>query len=123
MERPLVGRSILIVEDEPLIALDVAEALISAGARVVTAGTLQEALSAAEEPNLSAAILDHGLKDGDSSQVCTRLMERNIPFVIYSGFSKLDGACRSGVLVTKPAHPQMLVITIEGLFHGRPILN
>jgi DNA-binding response OmpR family regulator len=123
MERPLVGRSILIVEDEPLIALDVGEALKSAGARVVAASTLSEALSAVEQSNLSAAVLDHGLKDGDSSQVCARLKERDIPFVIYSGFSKLDGACRSGVLVTKPAHPQVLVITIAGLLRGRPISN
>jgi DNA-binding response OmpR family regulator len=123
MERPLVGRSILVVEDEALIALDVGEALTSAGARVVMASTLSEALSAAGEPNLSAAILDHGLKHGDSSQVCTRLKERDIPFVIYSGFTKLDGACRSGVLVTKPAHPQVLVITIAGLLRGRPLAN
>jgi DNA-binding response OmpR family regulator len=118
MERPLVGRSILILEDEPLIALDVTEALKSAGARVIVAGTLPEALSPAEEPNLSAAVLDHGLNHGDSSQVCKRLKERDIPFVIYSGFSKLDGACGSGVLVNKPAHPQVLVVTIAGLLRG-----
>jgi DNA-binding response OmpR family regulator len=123
MERPLVGRSILIVEDEPVIALDIGEALKSAGARVVMAGTLPEALSVAEEPNLSAAVLDHGLMDGNSSQVCARLKERDIPFVIYSGFGKLDGACSSGVLVDKPAHPQVLVVTIAGLLRGRPISN
>jgi DNA-binding response OmpR family regulator len=90
---------------------------------LITAGTLSEALRAAEEVNLSAAVLDHGLHDCDSSQVCARLKERDIPFVIYSGFSKLEGACRSGVLVHKPAHPQVLVVTIAGLLRGRPISN
>jgi len=81
MNRPLVGRSILIVEDEPLIALDIRRSFEAAGARVVVMRTLQTALAAVEDPDLSAAILDHALGKDDSSQLCERLKERDIPFV------------------------------------------
>jgi CheY-like chemotaxis protein len=57
MDRPLVGRSILIVEDEPLIALDIQREFEAAGARVVLKRSLQSALVAVEEDAPSAAIL------------------------------------------------------------------
>lgn len=48
MERPkLKGRTILIVEDEPLIAIDIAEAFQKAGAEVTTTTTLRQALKRA----------------------------------------------------------------------------
>lgn len=121
MERPLVGCSILVVEDEPLIALDVAQGLEAAGARVLTARRLSDALMMAEDPALSAAVLDHDLNEGDSSAVCNRLKERNVPFVLYSGFSKIDGACSEGELVYKPVHPQVLVVTVARLLKRRSI--
>ena len=121
MDRPLVGYSILVVEDEPLIALDVAQGLEAAGARVLTARRLSDALMMAEDPALSAAVLDHNLNEGDSSAVCDKLKERNIPFVLYSGFSKIDGACSEGELVQKPVHPQVLVITVAKLLKSRHI--
>ena len=120
MERPLAGCSILVVEDEPLIALDVAQGLEAAGARVLVARRLADALKMADDPALTAAVLDHGLNEGDTSAVCEKLKERNIPFVLYSGFSKMDGACSEGELVQKPVHPQVLVITIVKLLNNRP---
>jgi DNA-binding response OmpR family regulator len=117
----LAGRSILICEDEPLIAIDIANAFTEVGARAVTVRSLREALIAVEDGTLSAAILDHALGDGDSSQLCTRLKERNIPFVLYSGYSQLDGVCGEAVHVPKPATPALLVTTVEGLLRRRPI--
>jgi DNA-binding response OmpR family regulator len=86
MDRPLVGRVILIIEDEPLIALGISDAVQDAGAKTMTARTLAAALVAVEDPNLSAAIVDHALGDGDSSELCHRLKERDIPFLMYSGY-------------------------------------
>ena len=54
----LGGYSILVVDDEPLIALGVTEALSDAGAEVVTAHDLSTALEAAAKGSVSAAILD-----------------------------------------------------------------
>jgi DNA-binding response OmpR family regulator len=116
---PLLGCSILVVEDEPLVALDVAQALEGAGARVLAARTLRDALKMAEDPSLAAAVLDHGLSDTDTSEVCEKLKRRHIPFVLYSGYSDIKGVCGEGELVLKPAHPQVLVVVVESLLQGR----
>jgi DNA-binding NtrC family response regulator len=121
MDGILTGRSILIVEDEPLIAIDIANAFIQVGARVLTVRSLRDALTAVEDDALSAAVLDHALSDGDSSQLCARLKERNIPFVLHSGYSSLEGACSEAVFVAKPASPQALVSAVDELLSTRPI--
>lgn len=119
----LAGRVILIIEDHPIIALDIQMAFEEQGATAISALTLAAALLAVEEPNLSAAIVDHALGDGDSSEICERLTERDIPFVTYSGFNNLEGACASGENVNKPASPTVLVTSVRGLLADRPIMN
>jgi len=123
MERPLAGRVILVIEDEPLIAIDIQQAFEDAGATVVVARTLSAAFVSVEDTSLSAAIVDHALGDGDSSELCERLTERAVPFVTYSGFAHLDGACAGAEHVNKPASPSVLVATVTGLLASRPISN
>ena len=123
MDRPLAKRSILIVEDEPLIAMDLTQAFEGAGAHVITTRSLREALRLVESERFCAAILDHALGDGDSSQLCARLKERDIPFALYTGYSQIKGACHNAPIVPKPAQPSELVDTIAGLLRGRSIPN
>lgn len=59
---------------------------------------LAVALKAAEDPELSAVVLDHGLNEGDTSEVCEKLKARGTPFVVYSGYSRLSGSCADGEL-------------------------
>jgi DNA-binding response OmpR family regulator len=115
MEASLTGRLILIAEDEPLIAFEIMQGFEEEGARVIMARTLAEGLRAVEDPALSAAILDHALTDGDTSEICARMKKRNIPFVTYSGYDDLVGVCREGVHVNKPASMSVLVATVKGL--------
>jgi DNA-binding response OmpR family regulator len=105
----LAGRSILIVEDEPLIALEIVDAFEGAGAIVKSARTLAQAKCLVEQDGLSGAVLDFGLGDGDADALCGRLTARNIPFVIHSGYDHVRDACRSGIVVPKPANPAKLV--------------
>jgi DNA-binding response OmpR family regulator len=119
----LAGCSILVCEDEPLIALSTANALTEAGARVVTVRSVAHALIVVEDEGPSAVILDHALSDGESLQLLERLKERSIPYVLHSGYSKLDGACSNAVYVTKPANPQALVTAVMGLLRRRPTLH
>ena len=102
MKSPLTGRLILIAEDEPLIAFEIAQAFEAEGARVIATGNLTRALVGVEDPDLSAAILDHALSDCDSTMVCARMKERNIPFVTYSGYDQVGDRYREGVHVKKP---------------------
>jgi DNA-binding response OmpR family regulator len=123
MPESLNGSLVLIVEDEPLVAMDVANSFRSAGAQVVIARTLVDALEKAELAGLTAAVIDHALRDGLTSEVCAKLKSRNIPFIVYSGYNKLEGACASGELVHKPATPQMLLTALRGVLsrEGRPL--
>lgn len=54
----LDGRVILIVEDEPLVALDVVKTLRAAGARVLCVGYLDAGLSTVEHRDISGAVID-----------------------------------------------------------------
>ncbi len=119
MQRPsLEGCSILIVEDEPLIAMDITQAFEGTGAALTTTNTLKHALILVEHDGLSGAILDHALGDGDSSLLYQRLTERGIPFMIYSGYSHIDGSCQGAPHISKPASDEALVAAMEGLIRG-----
>jgi DNA-binding response OmpR family regulator len=122
MEASLIGCLVLIAEDEPLIAVEIKQGFEEEGAKVIMAQTLSEALLGVEDPALSVAILDHGLADGDSHKVCARMMERNIPFVTYSGYDH-DEDDRGGVHVKKPASTSTLGATVRGLLAERQISN
>jgi DNA-binding response OmpR family regulator len=116
----LAGCTVLVVEDEPLVALDIADAFKAAGAQVIISRILQDALHQAATANLSAAVIDHALHDGvTTSDVCAQLKDRDIPFIVYSGFSKLKGACAEGKLIHKPASPEMLLASLQGVLANR----
>ena len=119
MDAILQDRWILVVEDQSLIALDISDRLTKAGASVLSAATLQEGWPLADHPRLSAAILDFGLRDGDSGVLCARLTERGIPFVVYTGYAQVHEACRAGVVVQKPAGPDVLLKTVARLLGHR----
>jgi CheY-like chemotaxis protein len=111
----LAGRSILLVEDEPLIALDICAALEKAGAAVLAARSLADALHHVERDGLSAAVVDFGLADGDADALCVRLEQRHIPFILHSGYSHYGPACHGGVVIPKPADSATLVGALVGL--------
>lgn len=122
MQGPILrGRSILVVEDEPLIVMDITLAFEHTGVEMTTTNTLRHALLLVEHDGLAAAILDHALPDGDSSLLCARLKERNIPFMIYSGFARVEGACQGALHISKPATGAVLVAALEGLIRDAEI--
>ena len=82
----LNGALILIAEDEPFIALDVALAIEDAGGEVAgPAASVKEALALIESLSIVAAILDVNLADGDISPVAERLLVAGIPLIIQTG--------------------------------------
>ena len=80
------GHTILIVEDEPLIAMMLEDFLETLGHSVHrTCDNLTDALQAAEDDGFDVAILDVNLKGESVWPVAHRLRAKNIPFVIASG--------------------------------------
>jgi DNA-binding response OmpR family regulator len=111
----LAGRTILIVEDEPLIALDVGIAFENAGAVLLSARSLAQAQRLVEHDDLSAAVMDFALSDGYADPICARLEARAIPYVLHSGYSERIAVHRQGAVIPKPAHPRALVEAIIAL--------
>jgi DNA-binding response OmpR family regulator len=79
-------RSILIVEDEPLIAMMLEDFLESLGHSVAgTCDTVECALDKVEQGGFDLAILDVNLKGENVWPVASRLREQKVPFVIATG--------------------------------------
>jgi DNA-binding response OmpR family regulator len=80
------GHSILIVEDEPLIAMMLEDFLDSLGHQVRgTCDTVKCALDEVEKGGFDLAILDVNLKGENVWPVATRLREKKVRFVIATG--------------------------------------
>jgi len=78
--------SVLIVEDEPLIAMMLEDFLDSLGHRIAgTAETVQEALTRVEEGGFDVAIIDVHLKGEHVWPVADRLSEKGVPFIVATG--------------------------------------
>ena len=81
-----VPRSILIVEDEPLIAMMLEDFLDSLGHDVRgSCDSVGSALEAVEGGGFDVAILDVNLKGENVWPVAKRLRELKVPFVIATG--------------------------------------
>jgi len=100
----LEGEQVLILEDEPLIALDVQEVLEREGATVLVAPTIREALQCAGHPGLSAGLLDVAVGREDAEPVCEALSRRRVPFVFFTGMLESSLVRWPGApIVRKPA--------------------
>ena len=114
---PLTGRLILLVEDEALIALDVARALRAAGASVVAAGYVESGLYTTEHPYLSAAVIDLHLGGEDGTAVCRRLRQLGVPFVVHSDYpaDEIAKEWPDVPVIPKPSRTHELVIALVRL--------
>jgi DNA-binding response OmpR family regulator len=124
MEFPaLRGRSILVVEDEPLIGMHIRAALEEAGAFVTQTTTVRHALILIEHDGLAGAIMDHGLSNDNSMELCARLKARGIPYVSHSGYDPVKGASPDAPHVIKPAPMDTLLSTLEALLPRWPRIS
>lgn len=80
-------RSILIVEDEPLIAMMLEDFLDTLGHRVAaTCDTVEDALAQVERGGFDVAIIDVQLRDGKTIwPVADALAQHDIPFIVATG--------------------------------------
>jgi DNA-binding response OmpR family regulator len=114
----LDGKRILIVEDEPLIALDLESAVVDQNGTVVgPVDTVAEASRIAESEALDGAILDLRLKGELALSVAERLRARDIPFVVHSGQAEITipRAWPNVPIIGKPALPERVVAVLAGL--------
>ncbi len=109
----LDGAPILIVEDEPFIAMDLAAAVWTAGGLVVgPAATVRAGLTLLAQKPVAAAILDCNLLDGEVSPLATALLRMGTPLIVYTASSlpKALAAWEPQIPVIKKPTPPLLVV-------------
>lgn len=112
---------ILIAEDEPFVALDLAIAVENAGGVPVgPAGSVREALALIASSEV-AAILDVNLSDGDVFPAIQVLIDRSIPSSSRRGSQRLpnSGPATPASRVAKPVKSELLLAKLMTLLgHG-----
>ncbi|WP_274627548.1 response regulator [Arvimicrobium flavum] len=121
-----VATDVMIIEDEPLIAMDIEEMVESLGHRVVgTARTHKEATALFEKTNPKLVLADIQLADGSSGidAVNEILATASVPVIFITAFPErlLTGERpEPAFLVTKPFNPDMVKALIsQALFFDR----
>ncbi len=113
------GLSVLVVEDELLIALDLQITLEQDGWTVIgPAMSVADALSTLNMHRPNVAILDVNLRGESATPVAELLRKLNIPFVLGSAYSHpgtLDKTLGDVDNVGKPAPRARLIAALEKL--------
>jgi DNA-binding response OmpR family regulator len=113
-----LGRRILVLEDEWLIANTLAEQLIALGCEVVgPASTVASALQLIADGRLDAALLDVALGKDMSFPVATALRRLGVPFAFLTGYVDVDLPVdfRDELIISKPVGDLALESALDNL--------
>jgi DNA-binding response OmpR family regulator len=102
---PLAGRRVLIVEDDPFIAMAVEETLLDFGIKIAgVARNLREAEQLARVADFDIALLDVNIGHDTIDGVADAVHARGKPFVFTTGHGRagLPEAYRERAIVEKP---------------------
>jgi DNA-binding NtrC family response regulator len=111
----LAGCNVLVVEDEALVALDLAQALDGAGAHVSIVHSIAQAAAVVEKIKITAAVVDIKVGGEDVSSLCRDLSQRDIRFVFYSGYGVAPEGWDHVPIVNKPASREEIVDAVGRL--------
>ncbi len=109
---------ILIIEDEPLIALDLRDMLVDAGFEIAGIGeTLAEALELVRSAAYDAVVMDANLAGISAGPAAVELTARGVPFVVVSGYTpdQQPDIMRAAPFIDKPCRPATLVQALHGI--------
>jgi DNA-binding response OmpR family regulator len=107
---------VLVVEDEAILAIDIAEQLAEAGFLVVgPAPSVAKALRLIVDVGCDIALLDVNLRDETAEPVARELRSRRTPFLFLSAVSReqLASGFRDEVLLPKPTRPAVLIAALQ----------
>jgi DNA-binding response OmpR family regulator len=111
-----MGIRVLVVEDEPIIALDIRQQLANAGFEVLGPATsVANALPFITEPGCDIAVLNVKLGDETSEPIARKLQASGKPFVVLSGCSTddLPPSFNGSTFLTKPTPMAELVAAVR----------
>lgn len=114
----LKGRRILVVEDEPLIGMDIVAALEDAGAEVEgPVHSVEEACAVIASGEFDAALVDANLHGKPVGPIAAALTKRGVPFAFATGYDKdgLPDGFQDRPILGKPAGPEQVVAMVARL--------
>ena len=115
---------ILVVEDEPLVGMELADALESAGFTVLgPAASNDDAFALVAEHGCDGAVLDVNLGRETSEPLALKFAAEGVPFVTLTGYApdQLPAPFLRGPRLTKPVRTEILVAELAGcLARSRP---
>jgi DNA-binding NarL/FixJ family response regulator len=122
MELPCV---ILLVEDEPLILMDLEFAAEDQGCEVICATSCAQGISAvADAEYVSVGVLDVSLKGGENCEAVARELDRlGVPYLLHSGdLDRHNETVRrlGAPLYPKPASASQVIAAAIRLAEERP---
>lgn len=117
-ERP--GLSILIVEDEWLIAQDLEDSLIERGARVTAlCMSVEQALQSLAADPPDAAVLDLMLGHESSAPVAAALAQMGVPFIFATGYGDRNALPREFAEVAVVDKPYDAATVLDAVTRAR----
>jgi PAS domain S-box-containing protein len=99
------GRRILIVEDEPLLAMELETNLHALGCKTLrAAATLDAAKAAIADSECDAALVDVNLAGPQADELAVALTRKNIPFAFVIGYGRegLPAGFKEAAILSKP---------------------
>lgn len=114
-------KTILIVEDNPFIALDLQDIFEDAGFKVLgPVATVEAAMAYLRNAEIDVAMLDYNLGRETSLPLADALDDEDVPFAFLSGqIDKVikQGLPKSRTIVPKPFDAQNLIGHVHRLLH------
>lgn len=117
--RSLIGKRILVVEDEPLIAMALMDDLADLGCSVAgPAHTLTQARALIESESFDAALLDGNLSGQRVDEIAAAITQKGKSFVFVTGYGRdaLPAGFRHAPVVEKPFTREQVAEALLSLF-------
>ncbi len=113
----LEGARILLVEDEPLVAMEIEADLAALGCRVVAATTIRRAEQIIKGESLDAALLDCDLAGYPVDELAALLTQVGVPFAFATGYGRdgLPSGFRGTDVLPKPFNTSELERALKRL--------
>ena len=116
----LKGKRIFVVEDEPLLAMEIEASLMEERFEVIgPVGTLEQAKRLLAESDCDAALLDANLGNQRTDELAAWMTRQNVPFAFVTGYGRegLPQGFRDAIMLSKPFSQNELLATIEMLLY------
>ncbi len=120
INQTLKGKRVLVVEDEPLLSMDMETSLFETGCEVVgPAGTLGKAKQLIAGVRFDAALLDANLGGQSVEELALALTQKNVPFAFVTGYGReaLPQGFQEAVVLGKPFSKVQLRSVVQGLLY------